>query len=100
MIWLSLLLCLLAALIMLIAAMGLIRLPDALSRQHAATKASTLAISFWIFGLLLYVIHSDLHWGWILKLLILQLTLLLTMPLASHALARAACKKNPNTDSK
>lgn len=97
---LSILLCVLAAIIMLIASVGLIRLPDALSRQHAATKAATLAISLLIVGLLFYVIDTGLHWEWIVKLMVLQLILLVTMPLASHALARASCKENPDTDSK
>ena len=36
---LGLALCLLGAVLLLIAAWGVVRLPDALSRQHAATKA-------------------------------------------------------------
>ena len=37
------LVCGLALIILLIAALGVYRLPDALSRQHAATKAATLS---------------------------------------------------------
>ena len=35
---------LLGMVLLVIAAVGLLRLPDALSRQHAATKAATLAL--------------------------------------------------------
>ena len=77
--------CSLAMLVLLIAAVGILRLPDALSRQHAATKAGTLAVSLFAVGLALAVAESS--WTW--RLLALVMILLTTLPLASHALARA-----------
>ena len=77
--------CSLAMLVLLIAAVGILRLPDALSRQHAATKAGTLAVSLFAVGLALAVGES----AWIWRLLALVAILLTTLPLASHALARA-----------
>ena len=77
--------CSLAMLLLLVAAVGILRLPDALARQHAATKAGTLAVSLFAAGLALVV--GEGAWGWRLSLLIA--ILLMTLPLASHALARA-----------
>jgi len=75
----------LAMLILLIAAIGILRLPDALARQHAATKAGTLAVSLFGFGLAL--VAAEAAWTW--RLLALVTFLMMTLPLASHALARA-----------
>jgi multicomponent Na+:H+ antiporter subunit G len=77
--------CFLAMTILLIAAIGIIRLPDALARQHAATKAATLAVS--LFALGLAVVAWDAAWTW--RLVVVVMILLVTLPLASHALARA-----------
>ena len=41
---------LLGMVLLVIAAVGLLRLPDALSRQHAATKAATLALGVLLIG--------------------------------------------------
>jgi len=75
----------LAMLVLLIAAVGILRLPDALARQHASTKAGTLAVSLFALGLAL--VAGEAAWTW--RLLALVTFLLLTLPLASHALARA-----------
>jgi multicomponent Na+:H+ antiporter subunit G len=74
-----------ALVILLIAAIGVVRLPDALARQHAATKAATLAVSIFAIGIGIAVWNAQ--WTW--KLALVIAILLLTMPLASHALARA-----------
>ncbi len=89
-------LCLLGAVILLIAAWGLVRLPDALSRQHAATKAGTLALLAFALGAGLIMPDP----AWIGRLAALVLLLLLTLPLASHALARAALRERAATDAK
>ena len=77
--------CMLAMVILLIAAVGILRLPGALARQHAATKAAALAVSLFALGLAL--VAWDAAWTWRLALMVA--ILLLTLPLASHALARA-----------
>lgn len=77
--------CSLAMLVLLVAAVGILRLPDALARQHAATKAGTLAVSLLAAGLAL--VAGESAWTW--RLLVLVMILLMTLPLASHALARA-----------
>ena len=86
-------LCLLGAVILLIAAWGVVRLPDALSRQHAATKAGTLALFAFILGAGLLMPEP----AWLGRLALLSIVLLLTLPLASHALARAALRQGPAT---
>ncbi len=83
----------LAIVILLIAAVGILRLPDALSRQHAATKAATLSISLFLLALLIIATASDWGWDWIFRLLAILLVLLITLPLASHALARAGIQE-------
>lgn len=77
--------CALAMIILGIAAVGILRLPDALARQHAATKAATLALMLFAVGLAL--VAGEAAWTW--RLLVLVAILLMTLPLASHALARA-----------
>ena len=89
-------LCCLGVLVLLIAGMGLVRLPDALARQHAATKAATLGLGLLILGTGL----AAGRWDWAPRLLLLLVLLLVTLPLASHALARAAARDaaEPPTD--
>ena len=81
---------LLGSIVMLIAALGVLRLPDALARQHAATKAATLSVSLFVMALLFYVLASGFDWGWILRLVMLLMILFFTLPLAAHALIRSA----------
>ena len=75
--------------VMTIAAVGIIRLPNALARQHAATKAATLSVSLFALGLMLHVISYDWGWEWLVRLGALLVVLLITLPLAAHALGRS-----------
>lgn len=75
--------------LLVIAAIGLFRLPDALSRQHAATKSVTLALGLLLFGVALQA--DDRRWWW--RVGIIVLLLLVTLPVASHMLARAAARQ-------
>ena len=77
------------AALLLIAAWGVIVLPDALARQHAATKAGTLALATVCVGAML--IARDAAWTW--RLLLILGFLLATLPVASHLLARAAVRE-------
>lgn len=74
---------------LLLAAWGVIRLPDALSRQHAATKAGTLAVALVCIGAMLAAGEA----GWTLRLAAILVFLLVTLPVASHLLARAAVRE-------
>ena len=87
----------LAMIILVIAALGILRLPDALARQHAATKAATLAVSLFAVGLGLVAWASGWGWAWLWRLALVVAILLLTLPLASHALARAGVSEQQRT---
>jgi multicomponent Na+:H+ antiporter subunit G len=68
---------------------GVLRLPDTLARQHAGTKAATLSLVVMSLGLG-FVLPRPEIW---LRLLLLILVLWVTLPAASHALARAAVSR-------
>jgi multicomponent Na+:H+ antiporter subunit G len=78
-----------------VAALGLLRLPDALSRQHAATKAATLALGVMLAGLA--VLQPS--WAWGIRIGTLVAVLAATVPIASHALARAAASRSDALES-
>ena len=86
----GILLLFLGALVLLLASAGLFVLQDALSRQHAATKAGSLGIVFIVAGTAL--LGGDWSWGW--RALVIILIVWLTLPVASHVLARAAIREN------
>ena len=74
---------LLGALFLLLAAIGIIRMPDTYNRMQTGTKATTL-------GSLLFFVGIGLaHPSRWTKLLLLILFIFLTNPLSSHVLARA-----------
>ena len=75
---------LLGALFHFSAGLGMLRMPDVYTRMQAGTKASTLGNTLVLAGLAFY------HPGWSLKLLIIVYFVLMTNPISSHALARAA----------
>lgn len=79
----------LGAALLVIAAWGVIVLPDALARQHAATKAGTLALALVCIGAML--LARDTAWTW--RLLLILGFLFATLPVASHLLARAAVRE-------
>ena len=65
-------------------ALGLVRMPDLFNRIQAGTKASTLGTFLTLIGLLLIIPE---WWG---KLILLIVFILITNPVSSHVLARAA----------
>ena len=66
------------------AGLGLLRMPDAYTRIQAGTKASTLGNMLVLIGLAFY--HPD----WTFRLILLIYFVLITNPVSSHALSRAA----------
>jgi len=71
---------------MLVGAIGVLRLPDFYSRQHAAGITDTLAATLILVGLML-----QLPFGLgTVKLVLILLFLIFTSPTASHALAQTA----------
>ena len=93
--WLGWAFCTVGIVVVLVAAAGVLRLPDALSRQHAATKAGTVAVILFATGTALIV--QEAAWTW--RLLVIVILLMFTLPLASHALARAAAREMSGMDS-
>ncbi|WP_157265668.1 monovalent cation/H(+) antiporter subunit G [Azohydromonas aeria] len=91
---LGLVLLMAGALLLVLAAWGVLVLPDALSRQHAATKAGTLALALVCLGAM--AAAADAAWSWRLGLIVVFL--LVTLPVASHLLARAALRESAQDD--
>lgn len=72
----------------LVAALGLLRLPDVYTRMHAATKAGTLGSGLMMIALAL--VADDFATA--SRAIAALVFFLLTAPIASHLLARAAYK--------
>lgn len=75
-------------LFILVAGIGILRLPDLLCRSHAVAKAMTLGICLMFLGLYLYL--SNFETGTGLKILLAVLFQLLTIPVSSHLLCQLA----------
>ena len=72
------------------AAVGLLRMPDVYNRVQTGTKASTLGALMSFVGL---AMMSFDHWqetNWVGRFLVLVIFILLTNPVSSHVLMRAA----------
>jgi multicomponent Na+:H+ antiporter subunit G len=80
------LLLLVGALFVLVAALGVLRLPDLLMRMHAATKAGTLGAGL----LLVAVAVAAPETSVMARAIATFVFLLLTAPIAAHLIARAA----------
>lgn len=76
------------AIFLLLAAIGVVRMPDSYNRIQTGTKATTLGLILVLGGIAIY------HPGWIWKLILLIYFVLLSNPASSHALARAAHRRS------
>lgn len=70
----------------LLAAIGILRLPDLFIRMHASTKAGTLGVGLVLLSVGVYFAHLAV----ITKVVAAILIVGLTLPIGSHILARAA----------
>ena len=70
----------------LVGAIGLIRMPDVFARMHAASVSETLGAGLLVLGMLIQAGPTLVA----VKLISILLVLLVTGPVATHALARAA----------
>lgn len=77
---------LLGALLSLLAAVGVLRLPDVFLRMQASAKASTLGLGCLLFGAALQV--PDV--GSIMRLASIGAFVMLTAPITAHVVARAS----------
>ncbi len=75
---------LIGAIISLIAGIGLLRMPDSFLRVQVGTKASTAGVALIMLGLALIVP------SWFGKLFVILLFVLMTNPVSSNVLMRAA----------
>jgi multicomponent Na+:H+ antiporter subunit G len=72
------------SLFLFLGALGLFRMPDIYNRLQAGTKATTLGALSTIIGV--GMVETD----WFLKTLIIAIFILMTNPIGSHSIARAA----------
>jgi multicomponent Na+:H+ antiporter subunit G len=77
---------LIGALLALIAAIGVLRFPDVLTRMHSATKPQVLGLLLILLGLALRFRDP----GTIGVLLLVALSQLVTSPIATHMVGRAS----------
>ena len=73
----------------LVAAVGMLRLPDTLIRMHAATKAGTLGTGFILAA---EAVAAD-ELGTTIRAVAVIVFLLLTAPVAAHLIGRAAYRR-------
>lgn len=72
----------LGVILFVISGLGLLRMPDTLTRMQAATKASTLGSALVILGVACFMPE------WTLKLVVLVIFIMITNPISSSLLAR------------
>ena len=80
----------LGAAFLVIAGIGILRLPDVFTRMHAASVGDTLGAGLILAGLMLQGGFSLVT----VKLVFVSILLLMTSPTATHALAKAAVTGN------
>lgn len=80
----GIILALIGGVFMFLGALGVFRMPDVINRLQAGTKATTLGFLSIVLGMIF------LHPEWWSKLVLLGFFVLLTNPVGSHNLARAA----------
>ena len=92
--WTGAILLLIGIFFTLVAAIGLVRLPDLYSRMHAATKPQVLGLIFVCAGLVLEV----RDWRSLILVVIVVVLQVVTAPVGSHLVARAAYRTNREDD--
>jgi len=73
-------------LLMLVAGLGILRMPDLPTRMHAASKAGTLGAALILLGVALHFKDP----GLVVLVILICLFLFLTGPVAAHMIGRAA----------
>ncbi|MDA3778961.1 MAG: monovalent cation/H(+) antiporter subunit G [Bacteroidales bacterium] len=75
---------LIGSMFLFLGSLGLVRMPDIYNRIQTGTKASTLGTLLTLLGILIIMPE---WWG---RLILLMIFVLITNPVSSHVLARAA----------
>ena len=78
---------LIGSMFLFLGALGILRMPDVYNRMQTGTKATTMGGILTLGGLALIMP------GYAPKIIVIALFVLITNPISSHALARAAHKK-------
>ncbi|MBS2970323.1 monovalent cation/H(+) antiporter subunit G [Metabacillus sp. KIGAM252] len=86
--WIIGTLILLGALLCLIASIGVLRLPDVYTRNHAASKGATLGVMSLLLGVFLYFLLIQGHFN--SRVLLGIVFVFITSPVAGHLIMRAA----------
>lgn len=73
----------------LIAAIGVLRLPDVLTRMHASTKAGILGSSLILVGGAIHLQDTEVT----VRVIAIILFLMLTTPIGAHMIGRAAARR-------
>jgi len=84
--WIAGILLVLGAFFMLIASIGMIKLPDLYMRIHAATKAPSLGIFLMVVGIIVYFFN----WWTSIEGLVVILFVFITTPIGSHMISSVA----------
>lgn len=79
---------LIGAFLVLVAAFGVLRMPDVYTRNHAASKAATLGVMSILFGTFLYFYALEEHFN--SRVLLGIVFLFMTSPVSGHLINRAA----------
>ena len=79
---------------MLVGTLGILRMPDVYTRLHAAGMTDTMGAGLLLVGMALQTVVDMMHgetgyWLVLVRLVFVYAFLLLTSPIATHALARA-----------
>lgn len=78
----------------LAAAFGVLRLPDVYTRNHAASKSTTLGVMSILLGTFLYFFLEEKHFN--IALILGIGFIFLTAPVAGHLISRAAYNSGVN----
>ncbi len=82
----------------LIGSIGLVRLPDFMTRLHGPTKSTTLGVGSIVMASL---VHSSVTAGSLsLRELVISVFLFITAPVSAHVLSKAARKMPRNREEK
>lgn len=76
------------SLLSVVSALGILRFPDVYTRSHAASKTSTLAVTFVLIGTFLYFWIVKGHFN--SRILLAVIFIFMTAPVAGHLISRAA----------
>jgi len=84
--WIVAFLLIAGALFSLLAAIGILRMPDLFNRMHTTTKSGTMGVGCILIAVAIHSRDSDVAW----VAMFIFVFFLLTAPVAAHMIARAA----------